>query len=80
MYRMMVGLALRRPALLPAMLGLAWAARRRAWYRRPPFLPIPPIEYLRWRMDTAYGSEDAAPPPGEASRYLRWARRMRSGS
>lgn len=79
MYKTMVGLVLRRPTLLPALLGFAWAARRRGWYRRPPFLPVPPSRYLRWRMDTAYGSDDAAPPPQEAARYLRWARRMRRG-
>src|SRR2546430_7431012 len=34
---------------------LAWSFRARDWYRRPPFLPLPPRDYLRWRMFTAYG-------------------------
>jgi hypothetical protein len=25
------------------------------WYRRPPFLPVPPRDYIRWRLRTAYG-------------------------
>ena len=75
-----VRLALRRPSLLPALLGAAWAFRRRGWYRRPPFLPLPSTAYLRWRMDTAYGDPDAVPPPDEAGRFLRWAARMRDRS
>ena len=25
------------------------------WYRRPPFLPAPPKQYVAWRLQTAYG-------------------------
>ena len=25
------------------------------WYRRFPFLPLPPRKYLAWRFQTAYG-------------------------
>lgn len=42
--------------------AIAWALLRfyirlapRDWYRRPPFLPIPPADYLNWRLKTAYG-------------------------
>ena len=71
--RLLIG----RPWLLPYAVGLAWATRARGWYRRPPFLPLPPISYLRWRMETAYGDEDAEPSLDEVERYLRWASRMR---
>lgn len=73
----LLGLAVRRPRLLPVLAGTAWAFRRRKWYRRFPFLPLPCTDYLRWRMDTAYGDPDAAPSHGELERYLRWARDMR---
>jgi hypothetical protein len=53
---------------------LAWSVRARHWYRRPPFLPLPPRDYLRWRMFTAYGDEDAVPPPGDVVRFARWRR------
>ncbi len=76
-YLRLARLALRRPRTVPALLGAAWAFRARGWYRRPPFLPIPPRSYLRWRMDTAYGDPDAAPPPDELERYLLWTSRMR---
>jgi hypothetical protein len=29
----------------------------RDWYRRPPFLPLPPKDYVRWRWHTAYGRQ-----------------------
>lgn len=74
----MVVAALRRPGLLPAIVGAAWAFRRRGWHRRPPFLPIPPAEYVEWRMRTAYGDPGAVPPRDELRRYLRWAARMRT--
>lgn len=75
--RAMIGLALRRPARIPDLLALAWACRPEGWYRRFPFLPIPPRAYLRWRMETAYGDPDAHPPEREAARYLQWTGRMR---
>jgi hypothetical protein len=78
-YGQMLGMLLRHPTLLPAVAGLAWTSRRRAWYRSFPFLPLPPAGFLRWRIETAYGRPDALPPAEEALRYLRWARRMRQG-
>ena len=70
-------LALRKPWRVPQLLGMAWAFRARGWYRRPPFLPMPPDDYIRWRMDTAYGDPDATPPPDEFERFVVWAARMR---
>ena len=73
-------MALARPALWPTMLGAAWRFRRSDWYRRVPFLPLPPAEYLDWRMHTAYG-ESGEPRAEEIERYLRWSARMsRPGS
>ena len=77
LYGAMFRLVLRRPLLLPPLLGLAWRSRRRDWYRRPPFLPLPSRAYLEWRMDTAYGDPDHRPPPDETARFLRWTGRMR---
>ena len=72
--------ALGRPTMIPDILSAAWAFRRRDWYRRPPFLPLPSSSYLRWRMETAYGDPDAVPPVDELCRFLRWARRTRKGN
>ncbi len=70
-------LALRRPALLPAMISAAWAFRARGWHRRPPFLPLPSRAYMEWRAETAYGDPGAEAPPDEIARFLVWSRRMR---
>ena len=69
--------ALRRPRLALLLLGAAWRFRARGWFRRPPFLPLPPAEYLEWRMHTAYGDEGAEPTPDELVRYLEWSASMR---
>jgi hypothetical protein len=66
--------ALVRPRLAIDLLRLAWSYRARGWYRRAPFLPLPPRDYLRWRMFTAYGDEDAVPPIEDVMRFARWRR------
>jgi len=66
--------ALINPRVAWDLLSLAWAMRTRGWYRTPPFLPVPPAEYLRWRMYTAYGDENALPPLRDVLRYARWRR------
>jgi hypothetical protein len=63
----------RRPALLPLLLRAGWRFRARGWQRRWPFLPLPPAEYVAWRLETAYGAAGTLPPARELERYLRWA-------
>lgn len=70
--------ALIRPRLLLYLLATGWRFRRRDWFRRPPFLPIPPADYMRWRLHTAYGDERATPSAHELEAYVRWSARMRS--
>jgi hypothetical protein len=52
---------------------VAWRFRRRGWWHRPPFLPLPSREYMDWRMHTAYGDHHATPPAEDLERYARWA-------
>ena len=68
--------ALVSPPLARALLLVLWRFRRIDWYRRFPFLPLPPREYVRWRMYTAYGDADALPPVDDVVRYARWAARI----
>lgn len=72
----LLGRAFRRPGLLAAMLRAAWRFRGRGWWRRPPFLPVPPREYLEWRWHTAFGDGGREPTIDEIERYVRWANRM----
>jgi hypothetical protein len=66
--------AMLHPRLALDLLRTAWAFRRREWWRRSPFLPLPDREYLRWRMYTAYADENAVPPPDDVVRFARWRR------
>ena len=68
--------ALVNPRLALDLLRLAWAFRTREWYRHAPFLPLPPREYVRWRMHTAYGDEGAVPPVEDVVRFARWRREV----
>jgi hypothetical protein len=63
-----------RPRLAVDLVRTAWAFRRRGWYRRPPFLPLPDQTYLEWRMYTAYADERAVPPAEDVVRFARWRR------
>jgi hypothetical protein len=69
----LAGRAIINPATAAALLGVAWRFRRRAWYRRFPFMPIPDRDYVRWRMLTAYGDATAIPPSSDVIRYARWS-------
>jgi hypothetical protein len=63
-----------RPRLGLDLVRAAWAFRARRWWAKPPFLPLPDPEYLRWRMYTAYADEAAVPPVDDVIRFARWRR------
>ena len=66
--------ALLRPQLAIDLLRLTWSFRSRSWWRGTPFLPLPPREYIRWRMFTAYGDPEAVPPVADVVNFARWRR------
>ncbi|MFI5236124.1 MAG: hypothetical protein ACHQXA_10460 [Gemmatimonadales bacterium] len=68
--------ALLSPSLAVALLSAFWAFRRRRWWTRPPFIPLPDPTYLRWRMYTAYGDESAVPPVDDLIHFSRWRREL----
>lgn len=70
----LAGRGLRNPRLALDLARAAWAFRRRRWWSRPPFLPLPDRDYLRWRMYTAYADEAAVPPAEDVIRFARWRR------
>mgnify|MGYP001552310951 FL=1 len=65
--------SIRHPSLAVDLARVSWRFRNRRWYLKPPFLPVPDRDYVRWRMDTADGSPDAIPSVSDAERYVRWA-------
>jgi hypothetical protein len=65
----------------PSLWGVALRQTLRlaepGWWRRRPFLPLPPPDYLRFRLQTAYGGDGNHPPdPADVLTYLRWCRDM----
>ncbi|HEX5387184.1 MAG TPA: hypothetical protein VFW66_10815 [Gemmatimonadales bacterium] len=70
----LAGHAAIRPRLAADLLKTAWAFRRRDWWERAPWLPLPDRTYLRWRMHTAYGDDNAVPPADDVIRFARWRR------
>jgi hypothetical protein len=74
-----VAAVLRRPELWPTALRQAWVLAEPGWWRRPPFLPLPPPDYLRFRLQTAYGGEGTGPVVADdLVAYLRWCRAWRT--
>jgi len=67
--------AIVRPVLAVDLARVAWRFRRRDWYVRLPFLPVPAGDYVRWRMYTAFGSGEATPSARDVERYARWVGR-----
>lgn len=66
---------IRRPHLWPTAIGQMWRLRRRRWWRRPPFLPVPDSDYWRFRMITQYGGDGTGPASADdVVAYLEWVR------
>lgn len=47
--------------ILVTLMRYAWRVRRKKWCYRFPFLPIPPKEWLLWRLETAWGIDAMNP-------------------
>jgi hypothetical protein len=63
----------RRPRLWPTALRQAGRLARPGWWRRPPFLPLPDPDYLRFRLETQYGATGRI-EPADLVVYLEWCR------
>lgn len=67
---------LRHPSLWAVAVGQGLRLARPGWWRRRPFLPLPDADYLRFRLETQYGSGHE-PEPADVITYLHWCRSMR---
>jgi hypothetical protein len=50
----------------------------RRWWRRRPFLPLPPADYIRFRLQTQYGSVKHRIEPADVLNYLSWCKLHRA--
>jgi hypothetical protein len=67
----------RHPSIWPTAVRQALLMAAPGWWHRRPFLPLPPPDYLRFRLQTAYGGAGEHPPePDDLVTYLRWCRRV----
>ena len=76
-----VGALAVRPRYWPTALRTARRLSRTNWWRRPPFLPVPSAAYLRFRLETQYGTVDDFGSVAmrhrlvdDVLKYLRWVR------
>ena len=71
----------RHPTLWPTALRQVRRLAAPGWWRRWPFLPLPPPDYLRFRLQTAYGGPGTGPMhPDDLIRYLHWCRAWHAAS
>lgn len=71
-----IGSVLLRPVLWPVAIRTVVALARRGWWQKKPFLPLPPSDYLAFRLQTQYGGAGtSAPRPHDVLKYLQWLRR-----
>ena len=63
----------RHPVLWPTALRQVRVLAAPGWWRRAPHLPLPAPDYLRFRLQTAYGDQ-RDPEPGDVVTYLHWCR------
>jgi hypothetical protein len=67
-----------RPSLWPTAIEQALLLARPRWWRQAPFLPVPDPDYLRYRLETQYGSRPARDRmnPSDLVDYLEWCREV----
>jgi len=65
----------RRPSLWSTAVRQVRRTAAPRWWARPPFVPRPPDDYLRFRLLTQYGDPEHPPEPADVVNYLAWCKR-----
>jgi len=73
-----IGSVVIRPGLWVTACIQAARLMPNGWWRRAPFLPIPPDDYVEFRLVTQYGGNEGSVRPSVRSidvvDYLRWCK------
>jgi hypothetical protein len=69
-----LGATMTRPRLWSTAVRVAGRTARRGWWRRPPWMPIPSADYVRFRLSTQYGEAEVEPTADDIVHYLEWCR------
>ncbi|MEY3589092.1 MAG: hypothetical protein RJA47_1688 [Actinomycetota bacterium] len=74
----LVGAVLARPSLWPTAIVQLFRLAPRGWWRRVPFLPLPPADYMEFRLVTQYGGRFLASgesiDSADVVDYLMWCK------
>ena len=63
-----------RPRLWPTAVAQLVRFAPDRWWRRPPFVPLPPPDLVRFRSETMYGDPTQAPSSADVVVWLEWCR------
>lgn len=77
-WRGAAGAVVRRPDLWSVAVRQGVRLAPLGWWRRRPFLPLPDPAYLRFRLETQYGS-DQQPSAHDVVTYLHWCKTFEAG-
>lgn len=65
---------LRRPRLWGTAVRQVFRLAPAGWWRRPPFLPLPPAEYVAMRATIQYGDPKHSLEVEDLLKYLSWCK------
>lgn len=65
-----------RPSLWGTAVRMWWRTTPRDWWRQRPFLPVPPSDYVQFRLVTQYGAANAPVVAEDVLNYLAWCKRQ----
>jgi hypothetical protein len=68
----------RHPPLWGTALHQYRVSLPRRWWTRRPYLPIPPSDYIRFRLQTQYGAVNHRIEAVDVLNYLSWCKLHRS--
>lgn len=67
------GYLVRHPLAILTLIRAGYRLRRRHWFMKPPFLPLPGYDYWEFRMSTVMGKSAEPIEPRELVAAAKWS-------